>query len=127
MNLNQITVPSKNVPKSIRFYQKLGLKLIVHTHDSYARFELPTGDTTFSIHEVDELPHGSGIHVYFEVEDVLETVSKLKNDGIEFETEGLEQTWLWTEAKLKDPDGNQLIIYSAGENRKNPPWRKDNS
>jgi hypothetical protein len=34
-----------------------------------------------------------------------------------------DQTWLWREARLKDPDGNQLILYSAGKNRKDPPWK----
>ncbi|MEM7380928.1 MAG: VOC family protein, partial [Bacteroidota bacterium] len=34
-----------------------------------------------------------------------------------------DQSWLWREARLKDPDGNTLILYHAGENRKNPPWR----
>jgi len=31
--------------------------------------------------------------------------------------------WLWREAWLYDVDGNKLILYSAGENRLNPPWR----
>ena len=123
MNLNQITIPSLDVVRAIEFYKKLGLQLIVHTHDQYARFELPNGDSTFSIHEVADLPVGSGVTVYFEVEDVTETVSKLMEQGIKFETSPADQTWLWTEAKLKDLDGNQLIIYHAGENRKNPPWR----
>ena len=123
MNLNQITIPSLDVVRAIDFYKKLGLRLIVHTHDQYARFELPSGDSTFSIHEVAHLPVGSGVTVYFEVEDVAETVSKLMEQGIKFEAEPTDQTWLWTEAKLKDLDGNQLIIYHAGENRKNPPWK----
>ena len=27
------------------------------------------------------------------------------------------------EVRLKDPVNNQLILYFAGENRLNPPWR----
>jgi len=123
MNLNQITVPSKDVPTSIEFYKKLGLQLIVHTHDQYARFECPEGEATFSIHQVTELPSGDGVYVYFEVEDVDERVSELKLAGIQFETPVKNQSWLWTEARLHDPDGNTIIIYKAGEHRKNPPWR----
>ena len=52
MNLNQITVPSLNVEKSIAFYEKLGLKLIVKSLPNYARFECPDGNSTFSIHLV---------------------------------------------------------------------------
>ncbi len=123
MNLNQITVPSQNVKKSIEFYTKLGLRLIVHTHDAYARFECPDGASTFSIHFTEKLPQGDGIYVYFEVENLAETVSELIKKGIEFDEMPAAKRWLWTEARLKDPDGNQLIIYKAGENRKNPPWR----
>lgn len=123
MNLNQVTLPSQDVVQSISFYKKLGLGLIVHTHDGYARFETPEGDATLSIHLVDELSMGPGVVVYFEVEDVVEKVLELKQKGIAFETEIKEQTWLWTEASLRDPDGNKIIIYTAGENRKNPPWR----
>ena len=61
--------------------------------------------------------------LYFEVQDVAKKVTELKANGIIFETEPTAQTWLWTEARLKDLDGNQLIIYHAEDNRKNPPWR----
>ncbi|WP_432412393.1 VOC family protein [Rasiella sp. SM2506] len=124
MNLNQVTIPSLDVPKAIQFYEKLGLRLIVHTHDAYARFECLEGDATFSIHQVTTLPEGEGIIIYFEVATIAEKVSELKEKGIVFETEITQQSWLWTEAKLKDLDGNTIIIYHAGTNRKNPPWRK---
>ena len=122
MNLNQITIPSTNVPRAIKFYKQLGLILIVHTHDKYARFETPEGAATFSIHYSEMLPNTATV-IYFEVPDVAHKVSELEKKGITFETQATEQTWLWTEARLKDLDGNQLIIYNAGENRKNPPWR----
>ena len=123
MNLNQLTIPSLDVPKAIEFYKKLGLRLIVHTHDAYARFECVDGDATFSLHQVTELPTGSGIIAYFEVDNLEKKVSELKQNGIVFETEITEQSWLWTEISLKDPDGNNIIIYNAGNHRKNPPWR----
>lgn len=122
MNLNQITIPSQDVQRAIAFYQKLGAILIVHTHDQYARFEAPEGDTTFSIHYSEILP-GTGTWLYFEVPDVAKKVRDLEAKGIVFETQATPQSWLWTEAKLKDPDGNILIIYNAGKNRKKPPWR----
>ena len=126
MQLNQITVPTLDVDRSIEFYKKLGFELIVHTHSDYARFLIPDDDTTFSVSRVEELPKGNGVHVYFEVEDVVASVRELKNKGVEFDVEPEPKTWLWTEAHLKDPDGNHLIIYNAGKNRINPPWRKKN-
>ena len=122
MNLNQITVPSLDIPKSISFYQILGLKLIVKS-DRYARFECPDGTSTFSVHLAEKLTMSAGISVYFECEDLDEKVNELLQKGIQFDELPKDQSWLWREAYLKDPDGNQLILFFAGENRLNPPWR----
>src|SRR5689334_1611534 len=122
LNLNQITISVKDVERSIEFYQKLGLNLIVRSLPKYARFECLSGETTFSLHQSDEKINGS-TWIYFETASLDEDVKKLTAAGIEFETLPADQTWLWREARLKDPDGNQLILYYAGENRKDPPWR----
>ncbi len=126
MNLNQITVPSLDLSKSIPFYEKLGLKLIVKSLPHYARFECPDGEATFSIHQSEELPKGEGIFVYFECENLDELIDELKEKGIKFDQEPTDQRWLWREARLKDTDGNQLILFYGGENRLNPPWRIKN-
>lgn len=123
MNLNQVTIPSIDVEKSVEFYTKLGLHLIVDASPRYVRFEVPDGDATFSIHQVEELPKGNGITLYFEDDNLDELVEKLKEKGIEFTQLPKDQTWLWREAHLIDPDGNKLILFKAGEYRKNPPWR----
>ncbi len=123
MNLNQITVPSLDLNKSIPFYEKLGLNLIVKSLPHYARFECLDGNSTFSIHQAIELPKGDGICVYFECENLDLQVKKIKESGIKFDQEPIDQSWLWREARLKDVDGNQLILFHAGENRLNPPWR----
>ena len=123
MNLNQITVPSLDLTQSIPFYQKLGLQLIVKSLPHYARFECPEGDATFSLHQVEVLPKGEGIYVYFELENLDEYVARLVEKGVEFDEMPNDKNWLWREARLKDPDQNQLILFFAGENRKSPPWR----
>lgn len=123
MNLNQITVPSINVEKAIAFYQTLGLKLIVKSLPEYARFECVDGDATFSIHLVDELPKGFGVTVYFENDDLDTVVKELQTKGIVFNSLPENKSWLWRESHLNDLDGNRIILYKAGENRKNPPWR----
>ena len=122
LNLNQITISVKDVERSIEFYQKLGLKLIVKSLPKYARFECLAGDATFSLHQSDEKINDA-TWIYFETATLDEDVKKLIDSGVEFETLPADQTWLWREARLKDPDGNQLILYYAGKNRKDPPWR----
>lgn len=123
MNLNQITVPSLNIAKSITFYKKLGLELIVEALPHYARFKCPEGEGTFSVHLVDKLPEGDGVYIYFEHEKLDEYVDTLINKGIIFDELPNDKSWLWREARLKDLDGNQLILFYAGNNRINPPWR----
>lgn len=123
MNLNQITVPSLDLSKSIPFYQKLGLRLIVKALPDYARFVCPDGEATFSIHRVQELPSGEGVCIYFECENLDAYFLSLQKKGVVFEYEPTDQPWLWREARLKDPDRNQLILYKAGTHRLHPPWR----
>ncbi|TJY37301.1 VOC family protein [Pontimicrobium aquaticum] len=123
MNLNQITIPSLDVEKATSFYKTLGLKLIVNALPRYVRFECPDGDSTFSIHKVNSLPKENGITIYFEDKNLDELVSNLKQKGITFISAPEYKTWLWREAHLSDPDGNHIILYHAGKNRKNPPWR----
>ena len=123
MNLNQITIPSLDLEQSIPFYEKLGLQLIVRSLPHYARFVCPDGGATFSIHQVDVLPKGEGIYVYFECKDLDQYVNDLLEKGFQFEELPSDKSWLWREARLKDLDNNQLILYFAGENRLNPPWK----
>lgn len=123
MNLNQVTVPSLDLTKSVPFYEKMGLKLIVKALPHYARFECPDGNATFSIHQTENLPSGDGIYVYFECEDLDKWVEELISVGIEFDELPSDKPWLWREARLKDPDNNQIILFFGGVNRKSPPWR----
>ncbi len=123
MDLNQVTFPSTDISRSISFYQALGFNLIVHTHSGYARFECPAGNATFSLHQATESPKGEGIVVYFECDNLDQKVIDLQARGIKFQHPPADQNWLWREARLLDPDNNLLILYHAGKNRKNPPWK----
>jgi len=123
MNLNQVTVPSTDLNQAIPFYESLGLTLIVKALPRYARFMCPDEGATFSLHQVAEMPVGERIVVYFECEDLDKRVTSLQNKDIVFDSLPEDTSWLWREAHLRDPDGNKLILYYAGENRLNPPWR----
>lgn len=127
MDLNQVTVPCIDLDASIAFYRGLGLRLIVSDPPNYARFECPVGHATFSLHRVAHLPEASGIVVYFEVDNLDSTVQQLVARGVRFEDEPRDQAWLWREAYLRDPAGNRICLYHAGQNRRNPPWRLPDS
>jgi catechol 2,3-dioxygenase-like lactoylglutathione lyase family enzyme len=123
MRLNQVTIPSIDVARAVDFYKTLGLIQIVDSLPDYARFVCPDGDATFSIHRVEQVAGGESPVVYFECDDLDQTVAELAQRGIAFDSEPVDQSWLWREAYLRDPDGNLICLYFAGENRLNPPWR----
>ena len=120
MNLNQVTVEVADIARATAFYQRLGFEIIVSA-DHYARFLCP-GGATFSVHVADAVQPG-GTLVYFECEDLDARVAALKAGGVVFDSGPADQRWLWREARLRDPDGNRLCLYFAGENRVDPPWR----
>ena len=122
MNLNQITIKSTDVSLAVKFYLKLGLKLIVDSTPRYARLECPVCGSTFSISQGDVSVEQTTV-IYFEVEDIDQKYQQLKQQGLEFNCPPKDKDWLWREANLNDPDGNPLKLFAAGKNRKNPPWR----
>ena len=123
MDLNQITLAVRDLDEGIAFYRSVGLQLIVHSPgNAYARFELPSGSTTLSLHEeADARPGPTAL--YFEVEDVDRRHAELAATGIRFDVPPTDQSWRWREAWFSDPTGNRLCLYHAGADRRFPPWR----
>jgi catechol 2,3-dioxygenase-like lactoylglutathione lyase family enzyme len=123
MNLNQVTLPSADVARGAAFYRRLGLRQIVASYPKYARFECPDGGSTLSLHHAEQRPGATGVVVYFECPDLDARVAALKQQGLEFDADPVDQPWLWREAYLRDPDGNTICLFWAGEHRRDPPWR----
>lgn len=123
MNLNQITIATQNTSLLVSFYKKLGLKLIVDALPRYARLECPDGEATLSIHFTENELFKNNTTLYFEDKNLDILVEELQQKGLTFNQLPTDGSWLWREAKLQDPDGNNIILFKAGENRKNPPWR----
>ena len=127
MRLNQVTVPLTDYAASVACYQKLGLKLIVDSPPRYARFEMPESDggapSTFSIEQDDGWKGGDWPEIWFESDRLDALVAELKARGVSFTTDPEDKTYLWRVATLRDPAGNLIALYHAGENRLNPPWR----
>ncbi|MGN6057337.1 MAG: bifunctional hydroxymethylpyrimidine kinase/phosphomethylpyrimidine kinase [Sphingomicrobium sp.] len=120
--LNQVTVTGTNYERSVEFYRKLGLKQIVDNPPDYARFET-AGGATFSIQIDPEEKIIATTAVYLECDDLDERVELLARSGLAFEHGPRNQPWMWREARLRDPDGNIVFLYKAGEARRFPPWR----
>jgi catechol 2,3-dioxygenase-like lactoylglutathione lyase family enzyme len=102
MNLNQITLPSTNIETSIKFYEQLGLQLIVQALPNYARFECPEGDSTFSLHLTNKPRQQEGAWIYFEEEDLDNYINQLIRKGIAIQEMPKDKSWLWQETILTD-------------------------
>jgi catechol 2,3-dioxygenase-like lactoylglutathione lyase family enzyme len=142
MNLNQVTLPARDISTSAVFCRRMGFTQIVDS-PQYARFEYPAGDGTFSLHTVDQPVADIGVTVYFEEHaleghglekhdlekhdlekhDLGSLIARMQAHGFEFVEASTDTPYLWREARLADPTGNLICLYRAGENRKNPPWR----
>ena len=121
--LNQVTVTGTNYKRSVDFYRKLGLTQIVDSPDTgYARFET-AGGVTLSVQIDPEEKILATTAIYLECDDLDERVELLARSGIAFEHGPRNQPWMWREARLRDPDGNIIFFYKAGEARRFPPWR----
>ncbi|WP_105255722.1 VOC family protein [Pseudoalteromonas sp. T1lg75] len=121
MELNQVTLPVKDMDKTVKFYLCLGFTQIVDT-PHYARFSCPDGNATFSLSLENEDFENHSV-IYFEHENLDALYQALIEKGITFEQAPTEQRYLWKEAVLLDPSGNKIKLYWAGENRLNPPWK----
>ena len=120
-SLNQVTVGATDYAASVDFYKKLGLRQIVDSPDNgYARFETVNG-ATFSIHTGGTSEGNTAI--YFESPTLDAWVNELVAAGLSFDQMPRDEDWLWREARLRDPHGNIIRLYHAGDNRRYPPWR----
>jgi tRNA-Thr(GGU) m(6)t(6)A37 methyltransferase TsaA len=122
MDMNQVTVSAADLDRAEKFYRLLGLRLIVRS-DRYLRFECLGAPATFSVDLSDRPAGDSGVTVYFESQDLEGDYERLTRAGVAFDSEPADMPWLWREARLRDPDGHQLCLFHAAENRKYPPWR----
>jgi hydroxymethylpyrimidine/phosphomethylpyrimidine kinase len=132
--LNQMLLPCLDLERSRAFYRTLGCREVVARPAlSYARFEAPNG-VTFSIQAAPgrsgpppaDPPQSDGpgawpaVLLCFEHDRLDAWCARLEAAGIRFDTPPLDQPWGWREARLRDPAGNPLCLYQAGESRRFP-------
>ena len=123
LRLNQVTVTGKDYDSMVVFYRALGLRQIVDSRENgYARFETD-GGTTFSVQVDPDESASETTAIYFECDDLDARVERLARSGMPFEHGPRNQPWMWREARLRDPSGNTVFLYRAGEARRFPPWR----
>ena len=124
LTFNHAMIYCKDVERGVRFYRDLmGFKLIEDFRYEgtavYARLHAPGGDGTIALHQAG--PGASlaseGVRLYFEVRDLDEFCRKLIQKGFYITQMPRMMPWGWRHAYLNDPDGHEISLYWAGENR----------
>jgi catechol 2,3-dioxygenase-like lactoylglutathione lyase family enzyme len=124
LTFNHAMIYVKDVDRELRFYRDLlGFKLIEDfRYDGtpvYARLRAPGGDGTIALHQAGPAVSVSsdGVRLYFEVRDLDNFCRKLQKKGFYITQLPRMMPWGWRHAYLNDPDGHEISLYWAGENR----------
>jgi len=124
LTFNHAMIYVKDVDRGLRFYRDLlGFKLIEDFRyegtQVYARLRAPGGDGTIALHQAGPAASVSseGVRLYFEVRDLDNFCRKLQKRGFYITQLPRLMPWGWQHAYLNDPDGHEISLYWAGENR----------
>jgi catechol 2,3-dioxygenase-like lactoylglutathione lyase family enzyme len=124
LTFNHAMIYVKDVERGMRFYRDLmGFKLIEDfRYDGtpvYARLRAPGGDGTIALHQAGAGASlaSEGVRLYFEVRDLDDFCRKLLQKGFYITQMPRMMPWGWRHAYLNDPDGHEISLYWAGENR----------
>jgi catechol 2,3-dioxygenase-like lactoylglutathione lyase family enzyme len=124
LTFNHAMIYAKDVQRTLDFYREwLGFRLIedfrYEGKPVYARLRAPGGDGTIALHQAG--PGASvasdGVRLYFEVRDLDDFCRRLQKRGFYFTRLPTMMPWGWRHAYLNDPEGHEISLYWAGENR----------
>jgi catechol 2,3-dioxygenase-like lactoylglutathione lyase family enzyme len=121
---NHATIYVKDVGRALHFYRDLlGFKPIedfrVEDRPVYARLKAPGGDATIALHQAgaNDSVASDGVRLYFEVRELDDFCRKLQQKNFFITRLPAMMPWGWRHAYLNDPDGHEISLYWAGENR----------
>jgi predicted enzyme related to lactoylglutathione lyase len=124
LTFNHAMIYVKDVTRGMAFYRDLmGFKLIEDFRYEgipvYARLRAPGGDGTIALHQAGPGVSiaSEGVRLYFEVRELDDFCSKLQKKGFYITQMPRLMPWGWRHAYLNDPDGHEISLYWAGENR----------
>lgn len=128
MRLSHVTLFVSDIPRARAFYLALGFELIVD-ESHYCRFltriDEGQGDETLSIERHAGSPTPAAqLGLEFPNREALDQyVAVLAARGVRVIEGPVDRSWLWRDARVLDPDGHEWMLFFAGENKLNPPWR----
>ncbi len=124
LSFNHAMLYAKDVQRALGFYHDLlGFKLVdefrYEGKPVYARLRAPGGDGTIALHLAGPGTSlaSDGVRLYFEIRELDGFCRKLQAKGFYITQMPRMMPWGWRHAYLNDPDGHEISLYWAGENR----------
>ncbi len=124
LSFNHAMLYAKDVQRALGFYRDLlGFKLVdefrYEGKPVYARLRAPGGDGTIALHLAGPGTSlaSDGVRLYFEIRELDDFCRKLQAKGFYITQMPRMMPWGWRHAYLNDPDGHEISLYWAGENR----------
>jgi catechol 2,3-dioxygenase-like lactoylglutathione lyase family enzyme len=124
LSFNHAMVYVKHVQRALGFYRDLlGFKVVdefrYEGEPVYARLRAPGGDGTIALHMAGPGTSlaSDGVRLYFEIRELDDFCRKLQAKGFYITQMPRTMPWGWRHAYLNDPDGHEISLYWAGENR----------
>ncbi|MFJ8526829.1 VOC family protein [Bacillus sp. NPDC094106] len=125
LNMRYIILYVENYEECLQFYKDILQLPIKGEHGTYIEFD--TGATILAMNSREDvreltglsIPNGtsesSNFEIGFVVEDVNETISRFREQGVKVLVEPITKPWGQTIAYVSDPDGNYIEICSSLE------------
>ena len=106
-----VAIAVSDAERARKFYQEtLELKPSTSAMEG-AWVEYDIGATTIGVGcHPSWQPSREGTTIAFEVENIDQTISTLKDRGVKFDMEKTETPVCWM-AQFRDPDGNKLVVH----------------
>ena len=121
LEFNHAMIYTADVRRALEFYRDhLGFEAI-EVHPDYARLKSASGASTIALHALEKGATFDGAQertrLYFEAESLDQFCAALAAKGVVIEQMPADMPWGWRHAYLRDPDGRQISLYSAGPKR----------
>ncbi len=124
LSFNHATVYVKDVERALGFYRDLlGFKVVDEfRYDNkpvYSRLRAPGGDGTITLQMAGPGQNlaSEGVRLYFEIRELDEFCRKLLAKNFYITQMPRVMPWGWRHAYINDPDGHEIGLYGAGDNR----------
>jgi lactoylglutathione lyase len=113
--IQTVVLNVSDVPAAAAFYEgRLGLDRV---YENRGRIGLQCGEVRILLHPSESAPARDAapwnVELYFEVDDVDETIARLRREGVGVLAEPADEPWGERDAAVLDPDGYPVYLTQS--------------